>query len=437
MDRTFKDWEILVVRRMAWSVVSLLGCLVLIWAIPWLDLRRSRPQTNSRDSFRENLSERPTLRLRSGLVSVEPQIRVGLKESPVAAFNLSVSGPFQVCDLTTGRVLWQAKLLHSCRVFVGDGGIEFGDRRFGTGAVEVIATTPPAIWVDQTLYRGVVRISPAAGRRVLPVNVLPLEQYLASVVDSEMPASFPEEARRAQAIVARTYALYQQSRSSAGGALDLYASTRSQKYRGFQYRDDKGRLLAGESASSRATVEATRGVIGTHRGELFCSYYSAVCGGCTVDGQAVFADAAPPLQSVPCDHCREARLYRWQIRVSRKEAEELFRKAARRKGKTLGTLRTIQLVRDKVGDCRLRDERGEIELTGAEIRQVFSNKGLASPRFTIREQGTDLLFEGQGHGHGVGLCQWGARGLAQKGWSAQRIFTYYYPGSKLADAGYR
>ncbi len=425
----------LILRRVAWSVVSLMGCLLLLWAIPRL-LMRSRPQTTSHDKFREDLSERPTLSLRSGLAPVEPQIRVGLKESPVAAFNLSVSGPFQVRDLTTGRVLWEGKLLHSCRVLAGDGGIEFGGRRFGTGAVEVIATTPPAIWVDQALYRGVVRISRAAGSRVLPVNVLPLEQYLASVVDSEMPAAFPEEARRAQAIVARTYALYHQAQANAGGAVDLYASTRSQKYRGFQYRDDKGRLLAGESASSRATVDATRGVIGTHRGDLFCTYYCAVCGGCTVNGQTVFADAAPPLQSVPCDHCHEARLYRWQIRVSRKEAEKLFRKAARKKGKTLGTLRTIQLVREKVGHYRLSDERGEIELTGAEIRQAFFNKGLSSPRFTIREQGTELLFEGQGHGHGVGLCQWGARGLAQQGWSARRIFSYYYPGAKLANAGY-
>ncbi|MFM8289436.1 MAG: SpoIID/LytB domain-containing protein [Planctomycetaceae bacterium] len=427
----------LVLRRMAWSVMSLVACLGLLWAIPRFGLLNSRSGPTSHERFREDFPERATLSLRGGFMASEPSIRVGLKESPVASFMLAVNGPFQVRDLTDERVLWQAKSLPRCRVVVGAKGIELGNQRFATGSVEVVAATPPAIWVDQAQYRGSLRITRAPGNRVLPVNVLPLEQYLASVVDSEMPAAFPEEARRAQAIVARTYALYQRLQSNPKGFVDVYASTRSQKYRGYQYEDEKGRLLAGESASSRATVEATRGLIGTHRGDLFCTYYCAVCGGSTVDGQKVFPDAAPPLQSVLCDHCREARLYRWQVRVARREAEELFRAAARKKGKTFGTLRELQGIRGRLGDYRLRDQQGEIELTGAEIRQALSGKGLSSPRFTIREQGNELLFEGQGHGHGVGLCQWGARGLAQQGWTARRIFAYYYPGSQLADAGYR
>jgi len=424
-------------RRLAWPVVSLASCLGLLWCLPRLNFPRPPSESGVRDAFRVDIPERPTLSLRGGLAPTEPQIRVGLKETPVASFTLSLTGPFQVRESPGGKVLWQGKSLPPTRVRAVDRAIELGEKRFSSGVIEVVVTTPPGIWVDQAQYRGSLRIVRSARDRVLPVNVLPLEQYLASVVDSEMPAAFPDEARQAQAIVARTYALYQQAQAPTGGPVDLYASTRSQKYRGYQYKDERGRMLAGESASARAIVEATRGLVGTHRGELFCTYYCAVCGGSTVAGRGVFADAAPPLRPVVCEHCHEARLYRWQVKVSRREVEEALRKLGRAKGHKLGTLRSLQSVPDREGFYRVRDERGEWQVTGAELRQALSGRGLSSPRFTTREQGTDLVFEGRGHGHGVGLCQWGARGLAQQGWTARRIFAYYYPGAQLADAGYR
>src|SRR5258708_36314358 len=118
-----------------------------------------------------------------------------------------------------------------------------------------------------------------------------------------MPAAFPEEARKAQAIVARTYALYQKQVADGGSIADLFASTRSQKYLGYQYREG-GKLLAGESESSRRIAAATRGQVCHYQGKIFCTYYCAVCGGSTVRGTEVFSDAAPPLVTVNCDFCR-------------------------------------------------------------------------------------------------------------------------------------
>src|SRR5207302_4392397 len=107
-----------------------------------------------------------------------------------------------------------------------------------------------AVWVEVHQYRGTVRIHRQSGNTVAAVNVLPLEDYVASVVDGEMPSAFPDEARKAQAIIARTYALYQRDVAEKASIADLFASTRSQKYLGYQYRDG-GKLLAGESMASR------------------------------------------------------------------------------------------------------------------------------------------------------------------------------------------
>src|SRR4029077_15905930 len=128
-------------------------------------------------------------------------------------------------------------------------------------------------------------------------------EYTASVVDGEMPAAFPDEARKAQAIVARTYALYQKRVAARGSIADLFASTRSQKYLGYQYREG-GKLLAGESESSRKIAAATRGQVCHYHGKIFCTSYCAVCGGNTVRGTEVFSDAGAPLVSVKCDFCR-------------------------------------------------------------------------------------------------------------------------------------
>src|SRR5258708_33816176 len=136
-----------------------------------------------------------------------------------------------------------------------------------------------------------------------------------------MPAAFPEEARKAQAIVARTYALYQKQVAERASIADLSASTRSQKYLGYQYREG-GKLLAGESEAGRKIAAATRGKVCHFRGKIFCTYYSAVCGGGTVKGTDVFSDAAPPLGSVRCDFCREARLYRWTAEISKADMQK-------------------------------------------------------------------------------------------------------------------
>lgn len=429
-------------RRAAIRTLSLLACAVGL-LVAWRSASPPvRPPVDAARSgnFHDDLPLRAPARIKSPRYRSEPVIRVGLTESPVRQLTLEIAGPYQIRPTGDSRVLKKGRSLSATRVVATDKGIRVGNDVLGGRHFEIIPDKSPAIWVNDHQYRGRVQLHRRDSNSILPVNVLPLEQYVASVVDSEMPAAFPVEARRSQAIVARTYALYQHEQAPRAALVDVYASTRSQKYLGFQYRDPRGRLLAGESASSRDVADATRGLVAMYQGELFCTYYCAVCGGTTIAGQQVFSDAAPPLRPVRCEWCREAKLYRWQSEITRKDAQSDLQGAFAREGKKLGNLKSIAAAAGRKGkpdEFQVRDDRQTLSISAADMRQALGGRGLYSPHFSVEDRGNSFRFSGRGHGHGVGLCQWGARGLAFEGRTAAQIIEHYYPGTAIAELAYR
>lgn len=372
-----------------------------------------------------------------------PPIRVNVTPDPRKSLTLAVDRPYRIRPLGSSRILDRGRRMKPAQATVTATGFLIGEREFPVARLEIEADDPPAIWVGDHQYRGRVRLIRRPGRRFMAVNVLPLEEYIAGVVDSEMPAAFPTAARKAQAIVARTFALYQMTHAPKNAEFDLYATTRSQKYLGFQYRNPQGRRLAGESADSRRITQETAGMVCLWRGELFCTYYSAVCGGRTTPGRQVFSDAAPPLQSVACDWCRDAPRYRWiktlpksdvaaQLKSSSAFSREFFAKnlsMTRVSGPPYSRHSIFEVRTQKTG-LPLNGGRRQ-RLSAVELRRSLSTASLPSPRFTVRDAGESLEFHGRGHGHGVGLCQWGARGLALAGRDELQILRYYYPGAEL------
>ena len=435
------------VKRPALIPVAALLCSIGLTAgLFWLTRGNAPTPRSEFDAFRSEGRGVPEARLKTPIFKDlaryprEPEIRVALREQPVDSLTLEIDSPFRVRPVGKKTVLMRGPRLAACRVTAEGQGLRLGTTKLASDAIEIEVDQSPGIWVGGHEYRGRLRVY-RRENRILPVNSLPLEHYIAGVVDSEMPAAFPREARRAQAIVARTYALYQHEQAPRGAVHDLYASTRSQKYQGFQYRGEKNRLLAGESESSREIAESTRGLVGLYEGGLFCTYYCAVCGGKTVEGSEIFKDAAPILAPVTCEGCRDARLYRWEAEVTKRDAEAALRPLLERTGKKLGTLKSLQPVqretRGATAQYVIRDERQSVQVTGATLRQALGSKGLFSPRFDIQDRGQKILFVGRGHGHGVGLCQWGARGMAQQGATADQIFRHYYGGATLGKLAYR
>ena len=221
-----------------------------------------------------------------------PTIRVCLTDSPVSSLRLQIDGPYSLRVVGSDQTIGNGQSLKECRVQCDRSGLKIGRRSYRTTRLEIVPQDSPAIWVNGHQYRGRVRLFRQPAGKILAVNVLPVEDYIASVIDSEMPAAFPEEARRAQAICSRTYALYQMAHSRSHPYFDVYSSTRSQNYLGYQYIAG-GRRLAGETAKGREVAQATAGLVCTHQGQLFCTYYSAVCGGQTMRGDLVFTRCRP------------------------------------------------------------------------------------------------------------------------------------------------
>ncbi len=431
------------------STLCLILCLLLLWGVwrlsatadPTAPLPELQvPPTRSSSSR----AQKPANKVRSTPATLPaekmPNIRVGLLPEPARSVSIEVSEAFTVRALGSDKVLFQSGPVGSTAVGATKAGLKFGKRELAASSIEIIPDKSPAVWVAGHQYRGSIRIH-RQGSLILPVNVLPLEDYVASVVDSEMPAAFPDEARQAQAIVARTYALYQKEVAEPAALADLFASTRSQKYLGYQYRDGN-KLLSGETDAGRQIAAATRGKVCDYRGKIFCSYYCAACGGSTVKGTEVFADAAPPLVSVKCDFCREARLYRWTADVSRADMQKELESWFRENGQKPGSLKTVSLVRSQapagtIPEFDLKVDQRSVRISGFELRQVLSGRGIYSPRFTIADRGRTFEFAGIGHGHGVGLCQWGARGQALEGKKCEQILSYYYPGTTLVTRNWK
>ncbi len=370
-------------------------------------------------------------------------IRVNVTPGGSEFLQLAISGPYSIHavsssratkptrDSNSSRELSRGDSLSATRVEPTKSGLKIGHSTFAVDRLEVVSQAEPSIRVNGHLYRGHVLLFKRTDGKVSAVNVLPIEEYLASVVDSEMPASFREAARRAQAIVARTYARYQQQHADPAAVYDLFNSQRSQKYLGVEYTDSSDRRLAGESASSRRAVADTRGIVLQHRDRLFSAYYSAACGGQTTDGSEVFEDAVPVLKSVPCKWCRESKFYRWTANISEQDLLGGIKQL-----KPLTMIASIQQTAGPgdgvISRFEIGDGRKSLAISGVELRERLPAGTLRSPHFSLALNNRVVRVEGRGHGHGVGLCQWGANGQASEGKSCFEIIRHYYPGATLA-----
>lgn len=255
------------------------------------------------------------------------------------------------------------------------------------------------------------------------VKMLELEEYVFGVVLAEMPASFEEEALKAQAVVARTYALrrlelgdrHTEAVICADSACCQAYLSREAYLRGWGTADDADRI-------ARA-VEATAGLVLTYGGELIDATYFSCSGGRTEDAAAVWGTDIPYLQSVESPGEENAAPYRKQVTFTAAEfSAALGRELTGTPDSWLGMVTCTE------GGGVASMVIGGISYTGTELRRLL---GLNSTAFTMTPDAGGITVETLGKGHRVGMSQYGADAMAVAGSSFREILSYYYQGTRI------
>jgi stage II sporulation protein D len=321
-----------------------------------------------------------------------------------------------------------------------NGRITIAGQMFADNEVVIFPDAPYIFNLNGSDYRGNLRlIVNPDGKSFDAINLVPPEPYLAGVVGAEMPAYWEAEALKAQAIAARTYCFYSKKRFGVNRTWDVKQTEASQVYRG----------INAESTRIWKAVNETKGQVlmcrqsdGTQK--IFPSYYSSTCGGHTENSKNVFGDSFEPLIGVPCPFCEivaKPKFFFWpMIRFDKAEvADKLVRKYPALK--KLGNIESISPAgwSDYENITRLT----KIRIVGSNGKSDFLKA--EDFRLTVDPTGRKLkssicqivswdnywaFLSGRGWGHGVGMCQYGAEGMAREGKNAEQILSHYYPASR-------
>ena len=428
----------------------LAGCVVVagvgggIWA--WQRGRHAahRPTVRSTDqrAARPAPPPKPNGKIRIGLESLSGGNELTLKPRSGAALLEGGTGR-RLAALPAGKPVQLSADFGAGEVVARSGKTEVRGRElvFAGGMTDI----------GRRHYPGRIHAS-LAGSGLMLVDEMEIEQYLQGVLPGELPLGYLPEAQKALAVAARTYALVQHGKH---GAYDLCDGTDCQMYVG--YRPDAKRGLA--------AVKATRHLCLWDRDQLVYAFYSADCGGVSTVADEVPLKDKPANMPLPYlqvvrdapehgpDFCCSSPYHQWTRRLKREKVEERLN---RREDTYVGTLAglavTAKDASGRITGVRLRGEApatllntslgftppnagSQIDktVTGWALRRALGGLTLKSTLFTIDQPEPDTYrFTGSGFGHGLGLCQIGANGMAKQGYTYRQILRHYYPGTRLA-----
>lgn len=394
----------------------LVGTLVLASAAP--AMARHAPSSAKADkaavTAAQPAKQGPDLRI--GLAAGQGSVTI----SPAAGKGMARTDAGKSVSLAAGQaydVRWQA------------GAFLVGREKL-RGEVLIIRpsdTSDGGLALDGRRYRGVLELR-HRGAGLIAVNIVPVDDYLLSVVPEEMPTDWPAEALKAQSVAARSFALKSRGRHAAEG-YDLCTTTHCQLYKG----------IASEKTASTAAVRATRGEVLTYGGQPIEALFHTDSGGMTESSEDVWGNPIPYLRAV-----RDTPLgtMPWTKTISKADLE----KKLAAKGHAIGRLRAIELspltvgraAKDRAASGRVKamtvtGTKGSVTLSGTAWRSLL---GLKSALFDAKLTKDTVTFTGFGAGHGLGISQWGAKRLAETGKSYADILHHYYTGVTLQHNSY-
>lgn len=396
------------------------------------------------------------------------EVSVGIKygENAGNSVTLSASSGLTVYDAAVGTVLYSAAPGEEVYIEMGSTGFASWEKFSADGISKISVQPAPytTIFCDGKEYRGYIYLEKRANGELLVINYLGTDEYVASVLGKEMSYTWPIEALKAQSVCARNFVLTRGNAHKEYG-FDVCTTTHCQVYGG----------VASEHENTRRAVEETKGILGKYNGNVVGLYFFATSGGQTEDVENVWGSPYGYLKSVPdtYENPEKASRYTWTTKFSREEIETKLNSS----GYNIGDLTKIEI--NSVTDT---GRVTEMTFYGTEGKQSFKREkcrtilGLYSQKFTIVPSGGEIsavttegtakasvfyaqnaggtekvseyavitgdgrishmnlestgadsyTINGGGYGHGVGMSQWGARGMAENGFTYDQILKHYF-----------
>ncbi|MEH2248177.1 SpoIID/LytB domain-containing protein [Nostoc sp.] len=313
---------------------------------------------------------------------------------------------------STGRTLGQLPAMSAYYAQAVPGGVALD--KWQSGLFWIEPTGKGFVYIGDRWYRGRTLVVPTE-KGLTAVNWVDDQEYLYSVLGGEMDASWPQEALKAQAIAARTYALYEREKQRNNPIYDLgNTPDRWQIYKG----------VISESPATYAAVDSTLGQVLTYKNRIILSVFHACSGGHTENVEDVWGSNEPYLRAVE-DYDQNIRECNWVKTFSPTEISAKFPEV----GNVLDMIPETYSPFRSVKVLKIVGNKGTKVLQGEQVRTALK---LKSTRFSVTKgAGGIFVLQGLGFGHALGMSQWGAYNLARQGVNHLQILGHYYQGVAL------
>ncbi|VEP11997.1 SpoIID/LytB domain protein [Hyella patelloides LEGE 07179] len=286
--------------------------------------------------------------------------------------------------------------------------------RLQASEIIVEPTNNGYVWIGDRWYRGKTRLI-LSGNSITAINHVDLEHYLYSVVGAEAVSTWPIEALKAQAVAARSYALYKR-KTGQNSLYDVDTTISTQVYKG----------LNTEYVTTHEAVNSTAGQIMTYNNSVILAAFHSSSGGHTENVEDIWTSPLPYLRGV-IDYDHESPVFEWDKYFPLSQFNNLL-------GIGVGNIKNMipekVTPQGRIVSLKIVGDRGTTEVSGKKIRKALD---LRSTLFRIQANGSSVKVYGRGFGHGLGLSQWGAYHLAKQGVGYNQILAHYYQNASLSQ----
>lgn len=347
-------------------------------------------------------------------------VRIGLRISAEKA-SVSCAGPIDVKGLVTGNTAQWPAGKHMLTVKGGE--LSVGGEKLGKKIRLSSALEEEFIQSNQKKFRGTLIVRVSGDKKVTIINELTVDDYLKGVLPREVVPTWPMESLKTQAVASRSYMLSHLGRHNKDG-FDLCADVHCQVYGGVDREHPQ---------TSRA-VEATRGEILTYEGKPIGAFFHSNCGGQTEKILAVWGSPNRTyLPSRKCHYGKGDPRYIWYLEMSHADILRKLKKGTSVRGSKLKSLRVKKKsISGRAETVTVQTDKGSYNLSGNTFRIALHPEKVRSTLWTrLARTDKGYRLEGRGWGHGVGMCQWGAKGQAEQRRTYQTILQFYYPNTTL------